>query len=93
MADREQNIMQLIYNKINDMIGAGNQLFSMQFPAQPLNYRMYQYDTSDRNSILTRPYTVAEQEFRLSDQLFDISPITAGSNGEKALGSVRYTHQ
>jgi hypothetical protein len=81
--DREQGIMQLIYNKINDMIGAGNQLFSMQFPAQPLNYRMYQYDTTDRNSVLTRPYTVAEQEFRLSDQLFDISPITAGSNGEK----------
>lgn len=81
--DREQGIMQLIYNKINDMIGAGNQLFSMQFPAQPLNYRSYQYDTSDRNSVLTRPYTVAEQEFRLSDQLFDISPITAGSNGEK----------
>ncbi len=83
MVDREAGIMQLIYNKINDMIGAGNQLFSMQFPAQPLNYRKYQYDTSDRNSVLTRPYTVAEQEFRLSDQLFDISPITAGSNGEK----------
>ncbi|MBD2388765.1 coiled-coil domain-containing protein [Cylindrospermum sp. FACHB-282] len=81
--DREQGIMQLIYNKINDMIGGGNQLFSMQFPAQPLNYRMYQYDTNNRNSVLTRPYTVAEQEFRLSDQLFDISPITAGSNGEK----------
>jgi len=83
MVDRETGIMQLIYNKINDMIGAGNQLFNMQFPAQPLNYRMYQYDTSDRNSVLTRPYTVAEQEFRLSDQLFDVSPITSGSNGEK----------
>ncbi|MFZ2726343.1 MAG: hypothetical protein WAX77_08845 [Methylococcaceae bacterium] len=81
--NKELNIMELIYNKINDMIGAGNQLFSMQFPAQPLNYRLYQYDTSDRNSILTRPYSVAEQEFRLSDQLFDVSPITAGSNGEK----------
>jgi len=83
MADRQADIMNLIYNKINSMIGAGNQLFSMQFPAQPLNHRMYEYDTSDRNSVLTRPYTVAEQEFRLSDQLFDISPITAGSNGEK----------
>jgi signal transduction histidine kinase len=81
--DRQQGIMQLIYNKINDMIGAGNQLFSMQFPAQPLNYRMYQYDTSDRNSVMTKPYTVQEAEFRLSEELFDISPITAGANGEK----------
>jgi hypothetical protein len=81
--DRQADIMNLIYNKINSMIGAGNQLFSMQFPAQPLNHRMYEYDTNDRNSVLTRPYTVAEQEFRLSDQLFDVSPITAGSNGEK----------
>jgi hypothetical protein len=81
--DRESGIMQLIYNKINDLIGAGNQLFSMQFPAQPLNYRMYQYDTSDRNSVLTKPYTISENEFRLCDQLFDVSPITAGSNGEK----------
>lgn len=81
--NHEAGIMDLIYNKINDMIGAGNQLFSMQFPAQPLNPNLYRYDTQDRNSILTRPFTVAEQEFRLSDQLFDISPITNGSNGEK----------
>ncbi len=85
MADeaRESNIMTLIYNKINDMIGAGNQLFSMQFPAQPLNPNLYRYDTKDRNSVLTKPFTIAEAEFRLADQLFDISPITAGSNGEK----------
>ncbi len=84
MADeRESSIMTIIYNKINDMIGAGNQLFSMQFPAQPLNPNLYRYDTSDRNSILTKPFTIAEQEFRLADQLFDVSPITAGSNGEK----------
>ena len=82
-SDLEKNIMTVIYNKINDMIGAGNQLFSMQFPAQPLNPNLYRYDTSDRNSVLTKPFTIAEQEFRLSDQLFDVSPITAGSNGEK----------
>ncbi|WP_016951285.1 hypothetical protein [Anabaena sp. PCC 7108] len=81
--DRQQGIMQLIYNKINDMIGAGNQLFCMQFPAQPLNYRQYQYDTSDRHSVMAKPYSVQESEFRLSEELFDISPITAGSNGEK----------
>lgn len=80
---REPAIMKLIYSKLNDILGAGSQLFCMQFPAQPLNPRLYSYDTSDRNSVLTRPYTVAEQEFRLSDQLFDASPITAGPNGER----------
>ncbi|HAS42659.1 MAG TPA: hypothetical protein DCS93_19420 [Microscillaceae bacterium] len=83
VSEREANIMTLIYNKINDVIGAGNQLFTMQFPAQSLNANSFRYDTSERSSILTRPFFVAEQEFRLSDQLFDISPITAGSNGEK----------
>ena len=81
--DRQQGIMQIIYNKINDMIGAGSQLFCMQFPAQPLNYRQYQYDTSDRHSVMAKPYSVQEAEFRLSEELFDISPITAGPNGEK----------
>jgi hypothetical protein len=81
--DKQTSTIRVIYDKINDLLGGGNQLFSMQFPAQPLNYRLYQYDTSDSNSVLTRPYTVAEQEFRLSDKLFDVSPITQGDNGEK----------
>lgn len=76
-------IMQMIYNKVYELVGAGNQLFTMVFPAQPLNYRMYQYDTSSITSALTKPYTVSENEFRLSDQLFDVSPITAGPNGER----------
>ncbi len=76
-------IVGLIYKKVNDLLGAGNQLFSMQFPAQSLNYRQYQYDTNDRSSILTRPYTVAEAEFRLCDQLFDVYPITQAPTGEK----------
>lgn len=80
---KEQKIMAIIYEKINEMIGAGNQLFSMQFPAQPLNPNLYRYNTDDRNSVLTKPFTIAEQEFRLADQLFDVSPVTAGSNGER----------
>lgn len=84
MSNNQQGkVMDLIYQKVNEMLGAGNQLFCMQFPAQPLNPRQYEYDTSDSNSVLTRPYTVAEAEFRLSDQLFDVAPITQGSNGEK----------
>ena len=67
---KQPAIMGLIYKKVNDLLGSGNQLFSMQFPAQALNHRQYQYDTSDRTSVLSRPYTIAEAEFRLSDQLF-----------------------
>lgn len=77
MADKN-GIMELIYNKINDMIGAGNQLFTMCFPAQPLNYRMYQYDTSSNTSVLTKPYTITENEFRLSDQLLMSHPLPPG---------------
>lgn len=77
-----ENIAELIYNKVNSVVGAGNQLFTMCFPAQPLNYKQYQYDTSSSSSMLTKPYVISEAEFRLSDQLFDVSPITAGPNGE-----------
>lgn len=82
-SEQQGKIMNLIYQKVNEMLGAGSQLFCMQFPAQPLNPRQYEYDTSDSNSVLTRPYTVSEAEFRLSDQLFDVSPISQGANGEK----------
>ncbi|NHB59551.1 hypothetical protein G9F32_16265 [Acinetobacter sp. 194] len=85
-----ESIISQIYEKINTVIGGGeDQLFCMQFPAQPLNKNMYTYDTSDRNSIITKPYSVSEAEFRLSDQMFSLFPITAGSNGEKL--SINYS--
>lgn len=79
----KQDLIALIYDEVNAIIGGGNQLFCMQFPAQPLNAKMYDYDTSSRNSVLTKPYPVAEAEFRLADQLFDVSTMSASSNGEK----------
>ncbi|MEM9450330.1 MAG: hypothetical protein AAGA75_17585 [Cyanobacteria bacterium P01_E01_bin.6] len=73
-----------IYDKVNELLGGSDdQLFSMLFPAQPLNYRMYQYDTSANTSALTKPFTVAENEFRLSDQLFSVNRVNTGPNGEK----------
>lgn len=89
-SDMKNGVMNMIYNKINSVIGAGDQLFTMTFPAQPLNYRRFVYDTSNRNSVLTKPYTIAEAEFRLSDQMFNPVPITAGSNGKK-LSSIYHT--
>lgn len=78
-----QDIMSVIYGKINELFGSGNQLFAMEFPARPLNSKDYEYTTDDCYSNLTKPYPVQEAEFALSDQLFDISPIVQGPNGEK----------
>lgn len=73
MTDKAQFI-ETIYSKVNELLGGSkDQLFSMLFPAQPLNYRMYQYDTSSNTSLLTKPYTIAENEFRLSDQLYSVN--------------------
>lgn len=80
---QKEDVMKRIYNKINSVIGAGDQLFTMTYPGQPLNYRRFVYDTDGRNSVLTKPYTVAEAEFRIADQLFNPVAITAGTNGKK----------
>ncbi|WP_434684173.1 coiled-coil domain-containing protein [Pseudanabaena minima] len=83
MTDKAQFI-ETIYSKVNELLGGSkDQLFSMLFPAQPLNYRMYQYDTSSNTSLLTKPFTIAENEFRLSDQLFSVNRINTGPNGER----------
>jgi hypothetical protein len=77
------DVMSVIYDKINELFGAGNQLFTMEFPARSLNNRTYEYDDNDCYSVLTKPYPVQEAEFALSNQLFDVSPIVQGPNGEK----------
>ncbi len=79
----KQSVINQIYQQINNLVGGGEQLFCMMFPGQPLNKHQYQYDTSQNTSILTRPWTVAEAEFRLSDNLFNLSPITQAPNGQK----------
>ncbi|WP_281660903.1 coiled-coil domain-containing protein [Microvirgula aerodenitrificans] len=80
---RQVEIVEKIYEKVSEVIGAGSELFSMQFPGMVLNYRDFSYDTSRHDSMLTKPYTIAEHEFRLSDKLFDVSPIVGDSNGER----------
>ncbi|MDR0221810.1 MAG: hypothetical protein LBI54_10465 [Lachnospiraceae bacterium] len=85
-----ENVMSTIYEKVNEVLGAGNQLFAMEFPARPLNPRDFEYTIDDCYSKITKPYPVQEAEFLLSDELFDCSPIVQGSNGEK-LSSVYTT--
>jgi hypothetical protein len=75
--------MQKIYEKVNNLFGASTQLFSMEFPARALNPADYTYNTDNHNSVVNKPQAVAEAEFRLADDLFDISQLTAGPNGEK----------
>lgn len=77
------DVMNVIYDNVNRLLGAGNQLFVMEFPARPLNAHTYEYNTDDCYSTLTKPYPVQEAEFLLSDQLFDVSPVVQGPNGER----------
>ncbi len=76
-------LMDIMYNKLNEVLGSGDQLFTLEFPARALNPNLYTYDTSDRNSVLTKPYVVQEAEFRLVDGLLNTSPITQGPNGKQ----------
>lgn len=84
------DVMELIYEQVNKLFGAGNQLFSMEFPTRSLNYSDYEYNIENCYSSLSKPYPVQEAEFKLSDQLFDHQEIVQGSNGE-SLSSVYNT--
>lgn len=79
----KQSLIDRIYQEITKVIGGGDQLFCMLFPGQPLNKKQYEYDTSSYASVITKPWIVEESEFRLSDQLFDLSPIVQATNGER----------
>ncbi len=79
--DADASIATMMYDKLSSVFGAGSQLFSMEFPGRVLNHLDYAYPLEDHNSILRKPYTVAEKEFRLSDNMMDMSPIVQGPNG------------
>lgn len=81
--DASSVIAELIYEKVNSLLGAGDQLFTMEFPARPLNQNTYKYDADNTYSSLTKPVTVEEAEFNLTDALYDTAPIVQSGNGEK----------
>ncbi|GGY23322.1 hypothetical protein [Paludibacterium paludis] len=84
-AGKKAAILDIIYGRLNELMGGGptGQLFCMEFPARPLNYRQYEYDTDSRTSVVSKPFTVADSEFRLVDDLFNVAPIVQGPNGKK----------
>ncbi len=81
--DSEAPVTLALYQKLNELFGTGNQLFSMEFPTRGLNAVDYEYNIEDCYSTISKPYPVQEAEFLLSNQMFDPSPIVQGSNGEK----------
>lgn len=81
---QEANVTSFLYDKLMRVFGEGSQLFTMEMPGRTLNQLDYAYDITDHNtSILSKPYAVAEREFRLCDDLFDVSPVVQGPNGVK----------
>lgn len=79
----DANMATMIYFQLHKFFGGGSQLFSMEFPCRVLNRLDYAYPIDDYNSsALRKPYVVAENEFRLSDNMIDLSPIVQGPNGK-----------
>ncbi len=77
--DEEQPaLIDQIYHAINEVIGGTNkdQMFCMMSPGTTLNPSDYQYDTEGE-----KPLTVAANESRLVNKLFDPCHITGSDNG------------
>ena len=62
---------------------SGNQIFSLQFPGRFLQKSLYAWDTSAAGPYgqFIKPISVNENEFRLTDQMYDIGPVVGGPNG------------
>lgn len=87
----DANMAAMMYYQINKIFGGGSQLFTMEYPGRSLNRLDYAYPIEDYNSSsLTKPYVVAENEFRLCDTMLDLSPIVQGPNGSN-LSNVYHT--
>ncbi|KAJ7092313.1 hypothetical protein B0H15DRAFT_905677 [Mycena belliarum] len=61
----------------------GNQIFTLQFPGRFLDQGSYAWNTSLAGIYgqFIKPTAVNEAEFRLVDQLYDLSPNVGGPNG------------
>lgn len=82
-AGEEKHIIDEIYDKIVDLFGNPNQLFCMEFPGRVLNESLYAFKTDSIFSEITKPQPVVEEEFRMTDDLFDVGQITGGPMGKK----------
>ncbi|KAF7299383.1 ZnMc domain-containing protein [Mycena indigotica] len=60
-----------------------SQQFTLQFPGRFLDQNSYAWNTADAgiNGQFVKPTVVNEAEFRLADQLYDLSDVVGGPNG------------
>ncbi|KAF3913691.1 hypothetical protein AA313_de0202156 [Arthrobotrys entomopaga] len=77
--------MRMIYDQMAKLFNNGtNDIFQMEFPARLLEKGNYQYGGSDTiNAQQLKPPAVVEAEFRLSNDMYDISSLVGGANGSK----------
>lgn len=79
----EANTIASMYNQLNNIFG-GSQMFVLEYPTRVLNQLDYAYNIDNfYDSSLLKPYVVAENEFKLADNLMDLAPIVQGPNGKK----------
>ena len=79
----QKAVIDQIYDKLITLFGNEQQLFTLEFPGRVLDEATYTYDADSIYSLLTKPQIIAEQEFRLANDLFDVARITGGPNGKK----------
>ncbi|KAF2855381.1 hypothetical protein T440DRAFT_504053 [Plenodomus tracheiphilus IPT5] len=76
---------ELLYEKLNSLFGTGEgSLFQMEMPARLLEKGNYDYKGSDTiDAQQVKPQTVVDAEFRLADDMYNISRTIAGPNAMK----------
>lgn len=77
--------MQQIFNRLRDYFATGQgEVFQLEWPARVLDKGTFDYIGSDGiDSQQVKPQTVADAEFRLSNDLLTLGNISAGPNGSK----------
>ncbi|KAK4124081.1 hypothetical protein N657DRAFT_689697 [Parathielavia appendiculata] len=77
--------MQQIFNRLRDYFATGpSEVFQLEWPARVLDKGTYDYIGSDGiDAQQVKPQTVADAEFRLSNDLMTLGNISAGPNGSK----------
>ena len=80
----EASMTAMMYYQLNKLFGGGSQLFTMEYPGRSINQLDYAYKIENyTDSTIGKPYIVAENEFKLSDDMMDLAPIVQGPNGKK----------
>ncbi|KAF9770138.1 hypothetical protein IL306_012338 [Fusarium sp. DS 682] len=74
-----------IYEALRNRFDSDRQaLFQMQVPAQPAEKSNFNYNGSDSDfAQMSKPSSVPEAEFLLTDGMLDLSNIVGGPNGNR----------